>query len=230
MASLPLGEDDGHQQTMEKIIFAQEIERRKWASEIHDGIAQLLINIHYRIQTYRITRESEPTRAERDLDEIEGMVAESLAEARRLIDDLRPSILDDIGLIPAIEKYLRRMGNYLSVRLVVDNPIPNIPSPEETAIYRIIQEALTNVQRHAKASRVDVHLFSMGKVLVAEVTDDGQGFDIEAVNAEEDNWGLIGMQERAEVVGGSLDIKSTKGKGTVVHLEIPITISEAEDE
>ena len=221
---LALGDDVDHQQTREKIILAQEIERRKWASEVHDGITQLLVNIYYRLQAYRKLLAKDSVGAQADLDYIEWLVAESIAEARRLIDDLRPSILDDVGLMPAIEKYLNRTEkeDHLSVNLVAD-PIPRISSEAETAIYRIVQEAVTNVQRHARATHVEVKIATLDNRVIAEIADDGQGFDLAAVNAEEDNWGLIGMKERAEVLGGSLNIRTGPGRGTLVHLELPIT-------
>jgi signal transduction histidine kinase len=88
-------------------------------------------------------------------------------------------------------------------------------------VYRIVQEALLNVRKHAKATEVKVTLRARGKRLVAEVADNGCGFDMEAIDAEGDNWGLIGMRERAEVIGGSLQVNSTPGQGTAVHLEVP---------
>ena len=110
----------------------------------------------------------------------------------------------------------------LSVSLFVDNPALRMTCEAEAASYRIVQEAVFNIQRHAKATHVGVRIARDGDSLVVEITDNGQGFDLEAVNAAGDNWGLIGMQERAEVLGGSLEIKSDIGRGTKVVAKLPL--------
>lgn len=216
------GEDQ--QQTREKIIFAQELERKRWALEVHDRITQLLIDIHWRFQACRKKLVEDPQKVQRDMDEIENLIAESITEARGLIDELRPSVLDDMGLAVAVEKYSRRIekGNSLSVKLLVDKKLGRMPSEVEIATYRIIQEALTNVRRHAKASHVEVKIWREKNYLTVRIDDEGCGFDVETVNVEGDNWGLVGMEERAKAVNGSLEFKSGPGKGTTVSLKIPI--------
>ena len=212
------------QQALEMILLTQELERRKWASAIHDGIGQSLGNIYYRLQAYRKLAAKGTQEAQRDLNEIEEFVLEAIGECKGMIDDLRPSILDDIGLVPAVEKYLNSMRreNNCHVTFKVKGAIPRLSSQIETAVYRIVQEALLNVRKHASATELKVTLGSKGNWLIAEVADNGCGFDVEAVDAEGDNWGLIGMRERAEVIGGSLQVKTTMGQGTSVHLEVPI--------
>lgn len=216
--------EEDQQQTKEKIIFAQELERKRWAVEVHDRITQSLIDIHWRLQAYRRKLTKHPQKAQRDMDEIENLVAESITEAKGLIDELRPSVLDDMGLVAAVEKYSRRMekGDSLSVKLVVDKKLGRIPAEVETAAYRITQEALTNVRKHAKAKCAEVEIRKKKSYLLVRISDEGCGFDIEAVNAEEDNWGLIGMQERAKAVGGLLEMTSASGKGTTISLKVPI--------
>ncbi|MDI6814851.1 MAG: sensor histidine kinase [Dehalococcoidales bacterium] len=221
------GEDwrkENQQQVREKIIFAQELERKKWALEVHDRITQSLIDIHWRLQACRRKLAKHPQKAQRDMDEIENLVAESITEAKGLIDELRPSVLDDMGLAAAVRKYSHRIeeGNSLSVRLLVDEELGRIPSEIETAAYRIIQEALNNIRKHAKASHAEVEIWKKENNLIVRISDEGCGFDIGAVNTEGDNWGLIGMQERAKVVGGSLEVRSAPGKGTTISLKIPI--------
>lgn len=215
---------EDQQQVREKIIFAQEIERKRWALEVHDRLTQSLIDIHWRLQAYRRKLTQDPQKAQQDMDEIENLVEESITEARGLIDELRPSVLDDMGLATAVKKYSRRTekGNSLSVRLLVDEELGRIPSDVEIAAYRIIQEALTNVRRHAKTSHVQVEIRKKEDNLIVRISDEGCGFDIEAVNAEGDNWGLVGMQERAKAVDGSLGLRSKPGKGTTISLKIPI--------
>ncbi len=216
--------EEKQQEVLEKIILAQELERRKWALEIHDGITQSLANIYYRLQAYRKLLAKEPLGAQQDLEKIEELMLEAITEARGIIDDLRPSILDDVGLIPAIEKYLKRVKeeNHISVTFEVGRSITRLSSEVETAVYRIIQEALSNVRKHARATEVKVEIVSLGNRLVAKVADNGCGFDVEMVDTEGDNWGLIGMRERAEIIGGSLQIESNVGQGTLIRLEVPI--------
>lgn len=163
------------QQTLEKIIFAQELERRKWALEIHDGITQSLANIYYRLQAYRKLLPKDPEKAQQDLGEIENLMVEAIAEARGIIDDLRPSILDDVGLIPAIEKYLKRVKGeeHILVNFKVKSPIHRLSSEVETAVYRIVQEALSNIRKHAKATEVKVEIAFQSNRLMASIADDG---------------------------------------------------------
>lgn len=218
--------EEDQQQAREKIIFAQELERKRWALEVHDRITQLLIDIHWRLQAYKRKLTKHPQKAQQDMNEIENLVTESITEAKGLIDELRPSVLDDMGLVAAVGKYSRRIekGNSLGVRLLVDEELSRIPSEVETATYRIIQEALTNVRRHARDNHAEVEIRKEKNYLIVRISDKGCGFDIEAVNTEGDNWGLIGMQERAKAVGGSLGIRSALGKGTTISLMIPITL------
>jgi signal transduction histidine kinase len=213
-----------HSDALEKVILTQELGRRKWALAVHDGITQSLGNIYYRLQAYRKLPAKNRREAQQDLNEIEEFVLEAIAECKGMIDDLRPSILDDIGLVPAVEKYLNgmRKEDGCHVTFKVKGKIPRLSSEIETTVYRIVQEALLNVRKHARATELKVTLGSKGKRLVVEVADNGCGFDVEAIDAEEDNWGLIGMRERAEVIGASLQIKATMGQGTSVHLEVPI--------
>ncbi len=215
---------EDQQQAREKIIFAQELERKRWALEVHDRITQLLVDIHWRLQAYRKKLAKDSRKAQRDMDEIENLVAESITEAKGLIDELRPPVLDDMGLAVAVKKYSRRIekGNSLSVRVLVDEKLGRMPPEVEIATYRIIQEALTNVRRHAKANHAEVEIRRKGNGLVVRISDEGCGFDVETVNAEGDNWGLVGMQARAKAVGGSLELRSGPNKGTTISLKVPI--------
>jgi two-component system sensor histidine kinase DegS len=218
---LPPGEQ---QQTLEKIILTQELERRKLALAIHDGITQSLGNVYYRLQAYRKLLAKNPQEAHQDLNKIQECVLEAIAECRGMIDDLRPPILDDVGLVPAIRRYLNRIRgeDTCHVTFKVEGAIPRLSPEVETSLYRIIQEASLNVRKHARATELRVTLSSRGNRLVAEVADNGRGFDVEAVDAEEDNWGLIGMRGRAKVIGVPLQINSAPGRGTSVHLEVPV--------
>ncbi|MFC1999642.1 sensor histidine kinase [Chloroflexota bacterium] len=212
------------QQALEKIILAHELERRKWALEIHDGITQSLANIYYRLQAHRRLLNRDPTAAAHNLDELVELVSETMVEARGIIDDLRPSVLDDIGMVSAIKKWLQRLERQdaISVSLNEIGTIPRLPTEIETASYRIVQEALTNVRKHSRATQVRVEIAFLGNVLRVVVADNGNGFDVDAVDEEEDNWGLIGMRERAEIIDGVLEIESKPGRGTSLSLEVSL--------
>jgi len=212
------------QHTVEKIILAQELERRKWALELHDGVTQSLANIYCRLQAHRRLISRDPARAAEELEQLEGLVSEAMTEARALIDDLRPSVLDDIGLVPAIAKYLKRVAlqNGMSPALKERGDIPRSSCEEETAVYRVVHEALTNVRKHSRATEVTIDILCEDGALVVTVTDNGTGFDVQDVDVEGDNWGLIGMRERAEIVGGVLTIESAAGAGTSVSLRVPL--------
>ncbi|NQT48146.1 MAG: sensor histidine kinase [Chloroflexi bacterium] len=212
------------QQALEKIIFAHELERRKWALEIHDGIIQSLANIYYRLQAHRKLLNRDPTAALYDLSELEELASEAMVEARGIIDDLRPSVLDDVGVVSAIRKWLKRVEqqNAISVSLNEIGTVPRLPSEVETAVYRIVQEALTNVRKHSRATEVRVEIAFLDNVLRVVVADNGKGFDVDAVDHEEDNWGLIGMRERAEIIDGVLKIESKPGRGASLFLKVPL--------
>ncbi|MCX5998907.1 MAG: sensor histidine kinase [Chloroflexi bacterium] len=209
---------------MEKIIFAHELERRKWALEIHDGITQSLANIYYRLQAHKRLLSRNPSGVVQDLDELEELVSEAMTEARGIIDDLRPSILDDVGLVPALKKCLKRLEQHNSIFPTFNQigAIPRLPCEIETAVYRIVQEALTNVSKHAKATEVKLEISFCANSLAVTVSDNGPGFDVAAVDQEGDNWGLIGMRERAEIIHGVFHIESSSGQGTSVSLAVPL--------
>jgi two-component system sensor histidine kinase DegS len=210
--------------TVEKIIFAQELEKKKWALEIHDSITQSLVLISYRFQALKRLLVNDPQKVQKDLDELEKLITEAISEARSIMDDLRPSILDDIGLIPAIQKYIRKVieESRISVNFRGVDLKLRLPSEVETAVYRIIQEALVNVRKHAKATHIKIEIDLVDNQLVVNIDDNGIGFDVEAVDNEGDNWGLIGMRERANIIGGSLEIKSSVGEGTLISLKVPM--------
>jgi len=213
------------QESLEKIIFAHELERRRWALEIHDGIIQSLGNIYYRLQAYRKLLSGDAQQAPQELNKIEELVLEAITECRAIIDTLRPSILDDVGLVPAVEQYVDkiRQEDHVDVYLEVEGLARRLSPEIEATVYRILQEALLNARKHARATGIKVSIVRQHHRLLATVTDNGQGFSVAMVDAEGDNWGLIGMRERAEVIGGSLEIESTPGRGTEVRAEVPIS-------
>ncbi len=209
-------------QLLEQIIAAQEEERKRIARELHDQTGQALTSILVGLRT--LEGEADPAR----IQDLKAIVTGTLDEVRDLALELRPSVLDDLGLVPALQHYVRVWAGRHD--LVIDFHAMGLegvrlPSPIETALYRIIQEALTNVVRHAQADQVSVLLEARGTMVVAIVEDDGRGFEVDRLMHGQlsEHWlGLHGMRERAELLGGTLTIESSPGTGTTVFAEVPV--------
>ncbi|HLF40746.1 MAG TPA: sensor histidine kinase [Acidimicrobiia bacterium] len=209
------------------VLEAQEAERARVARDLHDQIGQGLTSVLLGLRLLETSLErDEPdlVGARARTAEVREVVNDALADVRRLAFDLRPTVLDDIGLVAA----LRRLTGDLSARhgLTVDVALDGVsedgrfPTAVETVAYRVVQEALTNVVRHARARHVSVRLAGNGTRLRAVVTDDGVGFAAEATGAG--TLGLLGMRERAMLVGGQVDVTSAPGAGTRIELELPV--------
>ena len=219
-------------QLLERVITVQEEERKRIARELHDQIGQALTSL---IMTLKVLEEAGSLQQARaHIGELRDVVVQILKGVRELALQLRPSVLDDLGLPAALRHYLR--GYEDRFRVPVDLQIlgldrERLPPEVETALYRIVQEALTNVARHAQAHSVSVLLEKRGASMKLIVEDDGRGFDVLQVmgsGPHEGNLGLYGMRERASLLGGTLTIESSPGAGTTVFVEIPLQRREAE--
>jgi len=213
------------QRVVERTVEAQEDERRRVATEIHDGVTQHLISIYYRLNACESQLDRDTGRAREELAVARELIDAALDEARSAIYDLRPSTLDDLGLVPALEQLASRtLGSEISVAIAADLHEP-LPGHLETALYRIAQEALNNVRKHSEAGRVEVTVETEddGFVLL-RVIDDGRGFDLEGYRrARPDaSFGLMGMSERVDLVAGELRIESAVGKGTRIEVHVPV--------
>jgi signal transduction histidine kinase len=216
--------EEALQQMVKRTVAAQEEERRRVATEIHDGVTQQLISIWYRVQACERLLERDLPAARGELEVAKSLIGEALNEARSAIYDLRPATLDDLGLVPAIEALTRRtFGPEVEVNIATDIP-PHLPTHLETALYRICQELLNNVRKHAGATRVEVNLTSNPDHIRMIVIDDGKGFDVGAYRSlrPETSFGLAGVTERVDMVGGRLDISSEVGRGTRAEVRIPL--------
>lgn len=206
------------------IITAQEEERKRIARELHDGTGQLLTSLLAGLSALE-NASTDPLVRERTED-LRKMASHTLHEVRNLAVNLRPSALDDLGLPAAIEHYvgmcIRHYG--LDIELTIHGLNEERLSTErETAIYRIVQEALTNVARHAQASSVDVILEKRGDGVVVIIEDNGCGMDLKSMVGKPDKGlGLYGIRERAELLGGKLTIESEPGKGTSLFVMLPL--------
>lgn len=200
-----------------------ESERRRIARQLQDETAQELASLLIRIQLVR--KSSDPNERDRLLDELRREATGTLETVRRVARGLRPPELDEIGVDRAIRAFVRGMSEGDGPEVELDLvPVEDCLGPEaRLALYRILQEAVTNVQRHADARRAVVRVARKERCVVAEVTDDGRGFraETEPDDAAEPSLGLVGMRERALYVGGELRVSSRPGAGTRVHVELP---------
>jgi len=212
------------QQLLRKVIFAQEDERKRLARELHDDTAQMLTALGVRLD---LAAEAPPATRDRELREARTIAKRSLDELRRLMHDLRPSVLDDLGLVPALQWYAERhlKAQGIDVRFDVA-PLPaRLPVELETALFRAVQEALVNVARHAHADTVVVEIGRRGDRLRLDIEDDGTGFEVAEVAPKPGDMrglGLMGMRERIELFGGSVEIHSSPGRGTHVAITVPL--------
>ncbi|MGE5220939.1 MAG: sensor histidine kinase, partial [Omnitrophica WOR_2 bacterium] len=202
---------------LRRVVAAQESERQRIARELHDDTGQSLTAIGLGLRGATTTLRQDPEKASSNLRRLEKMVADSLNELQRIIGDLRPSHLDDLGLAAAIRWYCHDLEERVpfDIHLDIQGEASEIPAEVKTAVFRITQEALTNVIRHSSAENVEIRLNFQDNTVQLVVEDDGAGFDIsEMTSAKRPAWGVLGMEERASLLGGRLEIYSSPGKGT----------------
>ena len=201
-------------------IELQELERRRVAADVHDGISQRLVSLWYHLSAAEETLVSNPTQVAAELASAKELTTAALEEARRTIVGLRPAVLDDLGLGPGLESLAATLPG---VDAVVEVEACDVPAHVETALFRIAQEALQNVAKHAEATSVHVALSATPSGARLVVADDGRGFDVDREREERrpDAYGLAGMAERATLVGARVTVASTPGQGTTVTVDVP---------
>jgi len=199
------------------VVRAQEEERRRLARDLHDEVNQALTAILLRLEALG---HAAPRELLDEVAELKRLVNQAMSELLQLARQLRPTALDDHGLLPAISSQVRRFASQtgISAELTSDGELPPLAPDREIAVYRVAQEALANVARHAAAQHVDVNVRSSDQGVELTVRDDGRGFDVEAPSA---GLGLDGMAERARLVGGRLTIDSAPAGGTILRLSLP---------
>ncbi|WP_066192247.1 MULTISPECIES: sensor histidine kinase [Gracilibacillus] len=205
-----------------KIIEAQEEERRRISREIHDGPAQMLANIMLRSEIVgRTYKKGDVESAVSEMRNVRSLIKDSLHEVRRIIYDLRPMALDDLGLIPTIKKYISTLHDqHANIHFSYNGSSDRLDSQYEVALFRLIQESIQNAIKHAEADQIKVLLEVSAEKVIVLVEDDGEGFDQN--QKKEKSFGLIGMQERVEMLEGEIRIKSQIAKGTKIMIKIPI--------
>ena len=220
LREMMLAQQDRLRALAEGAVRAREEEARRIAHELHDEAGQLLASVHIALDDLvaQVPERVEAVqRIHTLLDRVEGQL-------RRLSRELRPTILDDLGLGPAVEWLAQGASERTGVSITVDAPILRLPSAMETALYRIVQEAVTNAIRHAGARHMEIRVWHEDAMVHAAVRDDGRGFDADATMAQrgERGLGLLGMRERVDALGGRFVLHSTLGQGTEVSVAIPI--------
>lgn len=207
-----------------KIIGAQEEEKKRLSREIHDGPAQMMANVIMRSDLVeRIYREKGADEAILEIKSLKMMVRSALYEVRRIIYDLRPMALDDLGLVPTLRKYLQTTEEYHEKTRIVFSSLGKdlrLPSKYEVALFRLIQESVQNALKHADARVITVKIEMLRDQVIVIIKDDGKGFNKE--QTKEESFGIIGMRERVELLNGELTIDTKVGKGTIVMVSVPI--------
>jgi len=201
------------------VLHAQESERRRLARELHDETGQGLTSILLALGTLK--GETDPQALEEGLSAVQELAVSTLQGVRELAFELRPKALDDFGLAAALERltetFQERTGIAVAMAARLDG---RLPEDTENALYRLVQEALTNVVKHAHANQVSIVLSQSGDALVAIVEDDGEGFAANPTAGE--GFGLIAMRERIALLGGEIAIESSAGAGTTLRATIPV--------
>ena len=210
-----------------KLTEVQEAERKQLAQELHDELGQMLTAISINLGAVQQELGQDPRTRIRDrLNETEQLVAQLLDQVRELSLNLRPPMLDDLGLIPTLRWYIQRYVDRSNIHVQLDAATytERLASGLETTLYRVLQEALTNIARHAQATTVLLRLQATSTTVTAYVEDDGKGFDVAAIMARESfagGAGLLGMRERVTLLGGTFTIESVAGAGTQLYFVIP---------
>lgn len=207
-----------------RIIEAQEEERKRVSREIHDGPAQMMANVMMRSDLIeRVFREHGEQAGMGEIKNLKKMVRNALYEVRRIIYDLRPMALDDLGLVPTLKKYLQTIEEYHSdtkISFVNMGNEKRLPAKFEVALFRLVQESVQNAIKHAEAHEIKVKLEMTRNSISVVVKDDGKGFDMNKDKPE--SFGILGMKERVELLQGQLSIDSKIGRGTIVIIQVPL--------
>jgi signal transduction histidine kinase len=204
-----------------RLVDAQETERRSISRELHDEVGQALGLLLMEVGRLSNQLASDDAKSQELVEHIKELAERTVQTVRNIALLLRPSMLDDLGLVPAVEWYARelsRPGN-MEVKVHAEGVSESLPDEVKVCVYRVIQEALNNAQRHARAKNVLVELTQSGDAIHVEIKDDGSGFDAKRTRG----MGLLGMEERVKRLGGTIAINSRANAGTIIHVELPRT-------
>ena len=214
-----------------QILLTQEEERKQISRELHDEIAQTLAGINVYLAALKTEAADNANGLGRNIARTQRLVEKSVNIVHRFARELRPTVLDDMGLIPALHSFMKGFAGRtrLKIRFTAFAGVEQLNSTKRTVLYRVAQAALTNISQHAHASHVRVSLQKFPGAVRMDISDDGKSFQVERVLLARRNkrLGLVGMRERIEMVGGSFSVESAAGKGTTVSAQIPFGSSTA---
>jgi two-component system, NarL family, sensor histidine kinase UhpB len=208
-----------------ELIRAEEDQRSRIARELHDGVGQIMTAVNIELQ---MLHESAPVEVKTRVEDVRALAAQCQTEMRRVSHELRPAILDELGLAEAVRALVVRMAKHAHIEIACDvrGEVDRVPGDAVIACYRLVQEALNNVVRHADAQRAEVTLYRNSDRLTVTVTDDGRGMRYDPSSpdtARDGHYGLIGMQERIRAIGGTFKYGPPPDKrGTQIHAEFPV--------
>ncbi len=210
-----------------RIIEAQEEERKRLSREIHDGPAQMLANVMMRSELIeRVSRERGMDEALKEIKDLRIMVRSALYEVRKIIYDLRPMALDDLGLIPTLKRYLSTTEEYnkIPIKFVNLGEEMRLSPRFEVALFRLVQEAVQNALKHADANEIQVKIELRKKSGKLIIKDNGKGFD--PTNKKDGSFGIMGMKERIELLKGEITFNTGLGKGTMITIDVPLIVGD----
>jgi PAS domain S-box-containing protein len=214
-------------QLSHRVLHVQEEERRRISRELHDEITQTLVGISVHLEALTKAAALDPKELKREIARTQKLVEKSVDSVHRFARELRPTMLDDLGLIPALRSLMKEFMKETGIRgsLTAFEDVAKLSLAKRTVLYRVAQEALNNVAHHAQATRVEVSLQRLPRALLLQIKDNGCAFDVESALKPKKNrrLGLIGMRERLEMVNGQFAIESAPGKGTTILAQIPFT-------
>lgn len=208
----------------EKILHIQEQERTRISRELHDDVGQALTAINVNLTLHKNNLEAPVETLRAKVLETQKLVEEAMERMHRFAHELRPAMLDDLGLIPALRSYVKGFADRsgITVDLRADASAEMLGPESKTTVFRVVQESLNNVAKHAKASHVDLSVEKVDGQIHLFIKDNGQAFSVkEKINGKNKRLGLLGMQERVRLVDGAFQIKSKVGQGTTVHVKLP---------
>ncbi len=221
-----VGREATPQEVAARVIQAQEDERLRISRALHDGPAQTMSNLVLRAEICERAMDMDSTRARAELAALKSLVGTTLQDTRRFIFDLRPMILDDLGLEKTLRQYVRQWAekNKTEINLSVSGIKERLPNAIEITFYRIIQDALNNVAEHAHAAHVQINVDLEDNALIASIEDDGSGFNVDNLDRSEATraLGIASMRQRAEMLGGQVLVESLVGRGTKVTAMVPV--------
>lgn len=215
-----------------RIMSIQEGERKWIGRELRDVIAQMLTGINLQLATLNIGAKDNAGDFDKKIANVQRLVERSVDVVHRFARELRPAALDDLGLIPALHSFTKSFSKATGIRIemTASEEVEKLSSTKRTVLYRVAQEALTNIARHSKACRGGVNIQKLPADIRMEISDDGEGFDLKRVisNTRFKRLGLIGTRERVEMVGGKFTVESSPGRGTNIYAQIPFKNSAKE--